>query len=426
MKKYYVLTIGILLGIQTHAANIFHDRSFWQKHPSIQEIEVKIAAGNDIAALDKFHFDGLSWAILTDNSFATLKYLLNLKGNSVNKRTHDGRTYIFWAAYRDNLMFMEYLKEHGAQTDIIDSHGYSLLNFAAVAGQLNTKVYDFCIKNGSQPTKEFNHDGANALLLIAPHIKEINTLEYFISKGLSLESKDNLGNGIFNYMVKGGNIDMLSLMVEKGLPYAIVDTNGENAFFKAATGLRRHQNSNEVYEYLEKLGLPVTTLNKKGQNFVHIMAKKQVSDKKAWEYVTSLKGVIAVQDTKGVSPLMLLLKNGQDELFISLVQKGIQINNQVDNEGNTLYHYLQVNTKTPETLTLLNTKIKEQINQKNQSGLTPFHKLVMNNKDIQGIKIWISYGANPNIETDLGETTYQLALENKWLSEKKEALTFLK
>ena len=58
---------------------------------------------------------------------------------------------------------MQYFLDNGAKTDIIDSHGYSLMNFAAATGQLNTKIYNFCLEHGADPSKERNHDGANVL-----------------------------------------------------------------------------------------------------------------------------------------------------------------------------------------------------------------------------------------------------------------------
>jgi hypothetical protein len=57
----------------------------------------------------------------------TIKYLLSQKGNAVNKIAHDSRTYIFWAAYWDNLELMQYVVDNGGKANIEDIHRYSEL-----------------------------------------------------------------------------------------------------------------------------------------------------------------------------------------------------------------------------------------------------------------------------------------------------------
>jgi ankyrin repeat protein len=54
---------------------------------------------------------------------------------------------ILWAVYRENLERMQYLVDNGAKVNIEDSHGYSIMNFAAVTGQTNTKLFDFLLVN---------------------------------------------------------------------------------------------------------------------------------------------------------------------------------------------------------------------------------------------------------------------------------------
>ena len=46
----------------------------------------------------------VTWAIIEKNSNEIVKYLISKEGNGVNKLTHDGRTYIFWAMYRLSLI----------------------------------------------------------------------------------------------------------------------------------------------------------------------------------------------------------------------------------------------------------------------------------------------------------------------------------
>ena len=192
-------------------------RDFWKSNPTIATVEAKIKEGNNIAEANKSNFDAVVYAILQDAPVATIKHIQSKKGNDANKLTHDGRTYIFWAAYKGNVEVMEYLLSKGAKTDITDDKGNTILNFAAASGQKNTKVYDLCIANGANVKTDVTPKGANALLLAAPYDKDFVLINYFTSKGAAMNSVDADGNGIFNYVVKTGNIELLNQLIEKGV-----------------------------------------------------------------------------------------------------------------------------------------------------------------------------------------------------------------
>ena len=311
--------------------NPFLDRGYWKSNPSIQDIDQKIAEGHDISALTSSAFDAVSLALIEKTDNKTIKYLLSKKGNGVNKLTHDGRTYIFWAAYKDNLDMMKYLVENGAKTDIIDSHGYSVLNFAATTGQLNTKLYDFCIQHGAKPTEETNHDGANALLLVAPFIKNVSLIDYFTSKGIDLKSTDNQGNGIFNYAAKTGNIQLMDYLVKQGLPHKEPNKAGGNAMIFASRGTRNVTNTLETYKYLENLGVSPNVVTKEGITPLHSIAYRG-KDIGIFNYFLS-KGVDVNQANKsGNTPFLnaALLNNLSIVKFLSKHVKDI---NTIDKEG---------------------------------------------------------------------------------------------
>src|SRR5690606_19530497 len=100
--------------------NVFLDRDFWNTKPSIETIDLKIKEGNDIAQANANNFDGVTQAILQDAPNASIAYAISKKGNDVNKLTHDGRTYIFWAANKGNHELVQFLIDNGAKTDITD------------------------------------------------------------------------------------------------------------------------------------------------------------------------------------------------------------------------------------------------------------------------------------------------------------------
>ncbi len=385
MRIIKQLLFGLfLLGMPIMAiaqdANIFLDRAYWKSNPTIEDIDKNIAEGNDISALNSFAFDAVSLALIQKVDNATIKHLLTKKGNNVNKLTHDGRTYIFWAAYKGNLEIMSHLISNGAKMDIIDDHGYSVLNFAAVTGQSNTSLYDFCIANGANIKTETNHDGANALLLAAPFLKDFSLIDYFVSKGVDINSVDNNGNGLFNYATKKGNIDLLKTLVAKGVPFNIETIDASNAMIFASQGTRGHSNTLETFKYLESLGIPPNITTTKGVTPLHALAYKS-KDLALFDYFiskgvnvnqanedgdTAFTNVTYANDLSTVKHLSRYVKNintankdGKTALTNAiyrntvdvvdfLVENGANVN-QKDKEGNSLLYYLLKTFKSKTT-----------------------------------------------------------------------------
>ena len=271
-KRIALLVAFLTVFVGNAQENKFLSREYWKANPSIEQIEKDIASGNDVSELNPYAFDAVCYAFLEKADNKTIKHLLTKKGNEVNKLTHDGRTYIFWAAYRDNLEIMKHLVANGAKTDIVDNHGYSLLNFAAVTGQTNTALYDFILAQGANLKEETNRAGANALLLVAPYAEDFTIFDYFQNLGLALDAMDKSGNGVFEYAAKGGNLDMLQKLVDKGISFKKEEKGSSNAILMASQGTRGKQNTAEVYAFLEKLGVAVNTTDKSNRNALHNLA----------------------------------------------------------------------------------------------------------------------------------------------------------
>ncbi|SEL36522.1 Ankyrin repeat [Aquimarina amphilecti] len=378
MKKVFdlmVIVVFVIFFAKTNAQeNVFLDRAYWKLNPSIDQINKDIATGNDPAELNKFAFDAVSYALIEKVDNSTIKYLLGKKGNDVNKKTHDGRTYIFWAIYRDNLEMMQFLLKKGAKTDVIDSHGYSLLNFGAVTGQKNTKLYDFCIENGADVLTEKNNDGANPLLLVAPFLEDDSLITYFTGKGIDLHSQDDNGNGIFNYAAKKGNKTVLELLIKKGVVYKTLNHLDGNAFIFASQGTRNSVNNLELYKYLENIGIRPDVVTDDGINPLHAIA----------------------------------FKNKEQEIFNYFIEKGVDIN-QANKKGDTPFANA-VSRNDLESVKYLITYVKD-INQSNKSGITPLMTAVQRNT-FDVINLLLDKGANTKVKDVEGNSLAYYVLKS--------------
>lgn len=489
-SKSILLFVFFLFGIGLNAQNVFHDRNYWKTAPSVETVKSDEQKGNDATQLNANAFDATVYAIIEKAPDSTIKYLLSKSGNGVNKITHDGRTYIFWAAYVGNTDLMEFLQKNGAKTDIIEDHGYTIMNFAASTGQTDIKVYDLCIKFGANLKKDLDHDGANALLLASGSAKDMTLIDYFSSKGLDLKSTDANGNGILNYVSKNGNRDIMENLLKKGLKFT------DNAMIMAAQGTRSNTNTLETYQFLESKGVKPTAISKNSENALHFIVRKEKQAETIAYFLS--KGVdvnqtnkdgnnvlmyasavnpdavlvkmlvektkdINAKNTKGQSALSMAVQSNSAEIVGLLLEKGADTKI-VDIDGNNLTYYL-AQSYNPKKPTEFDTKLKAlqsegfdlnsaskngntlfhiavtknnldlikraqglgiDVNKKNAESMTALHKAAMISKNDEMLKYLVSIGAKTGEKTDMAETAYNLASENEALKQNKIAIDFLK
>lgn len=458
--KSFILCVFVVGMLQAQKSkNIFLDRAFWKSKPTLETVKAKISEGNDPVALSRHSFDAISYALLEKSDVVSddiIKYLLTIEGNGINKLTHDGRTYVFWAAYTNRLDLVKYLVNKGAKTDIIDSHGYSLLNFAATTGQTNVALYDYIISKGANPKTEKNLNGANALLLAIPSLKDFTLVDYFVSKGLSLNDTDNNGNGAINYAAKKGNQKMIDQLIAKGLPYKNKNKNGGNAMIMATQGGRRGYNSLDFFKYLEGKGVKPNVTTNKGQTPLHNLAysnkdiaslqyfiDKGVSlDQQNEEgntplmnasYRNSLDVVqllaektknINVQNKKGRTALTNSLRNNPSVLTY-LLQKNADVSIE-DAKGNNLAYYLAsaYNAKKEDEFLLKINLLKEKgfdFTKPQKDGNTLIH-LAADKGNLSLLKFLKRFNINVNAKNKEGQTALQKAV---MVAKKPEIVKFL-
>jgi len=335
--KTHMLFAMLLMSLVAIAQqkNIFHDREFWKSNPALETVKEKITKGNDAKALNENAFDAVIYALLEKVDDDVVKHLLSFEENSVDKKTHDSRIYLHWAAYAGQIEMVKYLLENGSSVTALDSHGYTPLAFAANAGQKDKALYETFEKHGVNLANEKNENGANILLLVAPALTNEDELDFFTSKGLKLESTDDTGNGIFNYAAKKGNIDFLKLLVEKGVDYKTVNKEGGNAILYASMGTRGSEYTMETFKYLESLGIKPNVVGDYNRNPLHRIAYNS-DNVDLFKYFMD-KGVdVNLQDKGGDSPFMNAANSNSLEIVKLLYPKVSTINAQDENGRSAL------------------------------------------------------------------------------------------
>lgn len=374
MIKRLLLCIALITTVVTSAQkNPLLSHSFWEGKPSVADVQKQVERGADATVFDARMFDATTLAILNEAPYETIVYLLSLKGNGVEKRTHDKRTYLFWAAHSDNVPIVRYLLDKGAKTDVRDSRGQTPLIFAAARGNVNPELYDLLLKHGAS-IKETNNQGANALLLLAPHFKNIEETRYFTKKGLSLKSVDKDGNNAIFYAATLGNKAMMEAFAKKKVKAKALNDKGENLFFAAARGGRSKRNGLEVFQYIEALGVDPSQKSK-----------------------------------EGVTPLLIVAERSRDvEVIRFFIEKGNDVN-QRDSAGNTPLIKAAERNALP-VVTLLAEKVSD-INAQNKAGQSALTQAVATNRaDV--VRLLLQKGADAKIKDLKGNTLAYYLLRN--------------
>ncbi|CEN33071.1 putative ankyrin repeat protein [Capnocytophaga cynodegmi] len=370
MKRIIFFFCFFVTGLLLAQKNIFLSNDYWKTKPTVEQVKQKITEGNNPTKLNERAYDAVSLAINNGAPYETILFLLSLEGNEVDKLTHDKRTYLFWAAFQNNLPLINYLLQKGADVNVKDSHMYTPLLFATVRGNINTELYDILINKGAN-IDEKNENGANALLLAIPHIKDLKEAQYFIKKGLSLKSIDNNGDNALFYAARNGNQKIINQLIKKGLNPKTLNNKGQNLMFAASEGSRMKTNDLEFFKYIESLGVSPNQKDKEGLSPLFILSSRHkdiavlnyfldkgnsvnqldkegntplinASSRNSLEVVSLLENKssnINTTNNQGHSALTLAVARNTSDVVSYLIKKGADINVK-DTKGNTLVYYL--------------------------------------------------------------------------------------
>lgn len=428
-----LLTTGFL-----SAQNTLLSADFWKKNPDLSLVKAEIAKGNNPSEANKNNFDVVTMAINNDASLETILFLIEQKGNSVNKHTHDGRIYLHWAAYKGNVDLVKYLLGKGSDINLTDDKGATAIVFAASSGMANPAIYELFFKAGTNPKQKYKN-GANLLLLSIANDKDLKLADYLTSKGLSINDTDDLGNTTFNYAARSGNVELLQKLNAKKIKF------DGRALIIGSQGSRAASANLETYKYLvEDLKLDPNAVGDNGENVLHNLIRKQKQEE-IIAYFLSKNTDVNHQDKEGNSVLMnatranvalvktffhkvkdlnatnnyglsalsFAVENGASEMVEFLIANGANVNIS-DKKGNNLaYYWIQSyrpskkdqKDEFTEKFNILQ-KADLKIATPQKDGSTLYHLAVAKN-DLELIKKIEGFGVDINAKNTEGMTALQ-------------------
>jgi ankyrin repeat protein len=341
----------------------------------------------------------LLMAIPSDKDLALSTYFTS-KGMSLKDTDNDGNTAFNYAARSGNVPFLKSLLEKGIKyTD-------NALIFAAQGSrrESNTlETYQYLVEDLKIKPTTMTNSGETVLHLLASKPNQTEIIRYFISKGADVNKADNEGNTPLMIAASARDMEALQLLLPIAKNINLKNIKGESALTMAIKS-----GSPEMATLLLEKGADAKILDKDGNNLGFYLVQSYRPQ----------AGMARGQETNNA------LKEDPFAAKIKLLQdKGIDLSSP-QKDGNTLYNIAVVKNDMVLLQKMANLNI--DINAKNKDGLTALHKAAMISKDDVIIKYLLSIGAKKEINTDFGESPYDLAKENETFTKKKTDLEFLK
>ena len=215
--------------------------------------------------------------------------------------------------------------EQGANPRIKDKQGYSLIHWAAAAG--DCALLDFLLKNNVLLDEESPH--GRTVLMITAFYGHKEAFEQLLNAGASVMSKNCLGWDALFYACLSGREAMVLRLIDLGLNINAVADNGDTSFMYAA----KYRNA-EFLNFLVALGADISAVNQLGWNALNNAASRENCG--ALEFLLKLGCNIEHNNKAGETPLFIACRAGRKAAARLLLNYGADINCRDEKENNVL------------------------------------------------------------------------------------------
>ena len=221
-----------------------------KKH--IKRVHLLMTFGADVNAVDNDGQTALIWA--SKYGLDSIVDLLLEHNAKVDIQAKNDATALMWASLRNHISTVQSLLEHKADMNAVSNNGNSALMLACRENRKNVALK--LLLYGADTSLQ-NVDGDTALILASKknHISAVRSL-LFYAKKIDIEKTNKFGKTALMEACGQEHREIIEILLEKGASINIADKKGDTPLLYA---LRRHDNA--IIEFLIEKGADVNLAN---------------------------------------------------------------------------------------------------------------------------------------------------------------------
>lgn len=390
-------------------------------------VKLLIEKGSNVNATDSHGDTPLQFAANSGMVQPAIYELFRQAGVDLKQRNKYGATYMMLGvSYDDKLALTGFLAEMGLSVHDTDNSGATVFDYAARTGNIEVmrslrstgvkatdaallmaargtrratsgvEVYSYLIEELNLNPKVTDEDGNTLLHLVARKANQLPVVSYLLSKGLNPNTLSSEGSNVLMAATGGSDSGLIHLLLQLTPDINLKNNKDESALTSAV-----NSGSAEITEILLSKGADVRLRDLKGNHLGYYLVQS---------YRPARGGITSPADDFS-KKMKLLISSGLD-----IVQPMA--------DKNTLYH-IAAQKADPALFSKLS-ELAIDINAKNEEEMTVLHKIALTAHDNKLLKFLLEQGADKTITTEFGETAYDLAESNDYLTATKTDITFLK
>ena len=406
--------------------------------------ELLVAHGADVAAVNKKGQTPLGaaagatevgrWWWRPHEYVATCRLLLT--NEIVNVADCDGNYPLHMACSRSNIATVQLLMDHGADTNVVNKLGQTLLHTAAggkedcpelceVLLKHDAKI-DVVDKDGNQPlhvackrsftetvklmvshgadTNAVNKHGQTPLHIVTGGDEDCPELcEVLFKHDAKIGAVDKYGNQPLHLACQQNHVETGNLFVSYGADVGAVNSNGHSPLYLLSWSVKGGVNSEEdsalhivarhgmvtTVQLLVDCGADVNAVNKHGQTPLHIVASEKKDCPELCEILLKHDAKINTVDEDGNQPLHLACQQNHVETGNVFISYGADVS-AVNSNGHSPLHLLSTSVRHS----------KSGVNSEEESILHIAARYGM----VTTVQLLVSCGADVNAVNKHGQT----------------------
>ena len=358
----------------------------------VEAIHVLVTAGADSNLTDNGGFTVTHHAILGGCDKETLQAIIH-HGLDVNATSKDNISPLMLACRQGNVDCVNVLLKAGADPNIQDTNGMTLIYYA-VTGGCSKKTLQAIMDHGFD-VNPMDKDNKSPLMIACLN-GNVDAIHILVNAGADPNIQGTKGTTLIHHAVAGGcNKETLQAIINHG---SNVNATAEDCLTPLMFAC--HEGNVEALNVLLNAGADPNMADSNGGTLIHLSVVRGCS-KETLQTIIDHGADVNATDNNNLTTLMLACQKGNDEI-INLLFNARADPNIHDTAGETLIHHAFAQGCSKETLQTI-IKHGADVNATNKDNITAL-MLACKHSSEEAINILLDAGADPNIADTDGAT----------------------